>query len=147
MICQFVIGHLWGIGLKGRMNFLDLFFPEQTQDIHLYELMKQGETQGRQISRQRFQSEQNRRVQESKAQDLEKRVEQLEHDLGQAGLVIAALLEMLEDAKLLDRQSFAIRVHEMDARDGVIDGRQTPPPAPPKQPFVPKRKWNGPREG
>jgi hypothetical protein len=133
--------------LMKAMNFLDLFFPEQAQASYLNQIANQGAIIAREQSRQRFHLEQKRRVQESKTQDMEKRVEQLEHDLCQAGLVIETLLELLEEAKVLDRQSVALRAHEIDARDGVIDGQKTPPSPPPKEPFIPKRRWNGPREG
>ena len=69
---------------------------------------------------------------------------QLERDVGQAGLVIEALLELLEETKTITRQSVADRTKDIDARDGTVDGRHTPPK---KEPFVPKRKWPGPREG
>ena len=59
------------------MNFLDLFFSEQTQDIQLHELMKYDQYQATQMHRQRFAMAQNRRAQEAKTQDLEKKVEQL----------------------------------------------------------------------
>ena len=129
------------------MDFLDFFFPEQAQASHLRQIAAQNQQQALALHRERFHSAQEQRQTESRTQELESRVQKLERDVGQAGLVIEALIELLEEAGTFPREAVASRTADIDARDGTVDGRQTPPAPPPKAPFVPKRKWNGPRDG
>ena len=126
------------------MDFLDFFFPEQAQASHLHQLAATSQQQALALHRERFKQQKQRREEDSRVADMEQRIVQLERDVGQAGLVIEALLELLEESKTLDRQLVAERTAEIDARDGTVDGRHTPPQ---KEPFSPKRKWPGPREG
>lgn len=122
------------------MSFFDFFFPEQAQAAHLRKLAEQGRSQSDALHRQRVREAQERRAQLAEARGLEQRIVQLEQDLGQAGLVIEALLEILESSGTLTREALADRIHEIDARDGVVDGRITP--APP-EPFKPRNPWPG----
>ncbi len=126
------------------MDFLDFFFPEQAQASHLRQLAATSQQQALALHRERFNQQRQQRMEDSRVADMEPRIAQLERDVGQAGLVIEALLELLEEAKTLNRQAVAERTTEIDARDGTLDGRHTPPK---KEPFSPKRKWPGPREG
>ncbi|WP_395753173.1 hypothetical protein [Prosthecobacter sp.] len=126
------------------MDFLDFFFPEQAQASHLRELAALSQQQARALHRERFQQQRLRREDDSRAAEVQQRIEQLERDVGQAGLVIEALLELLEESQTLNRQLVAERTAAIDARDGTVDGRHTPPK---KEPWSPKRKWPGPREG
>lgn len=126
------------------MSFFDFFFPKQAQAIHLRDLVHD---QRLSLHRQRIAEIQRHRAEASQTRAFEERIEELERDVGQAGLVIEALLELLEEKNGLDRETILNRVNEIDARDGQQDGKLSPPPPPPKVPFTPKRKWNGPREG
>lgn len=126
------------------MDFLDFFFPQQAQASYLRDLANSSQQQARLMHRERFQREMERMAEDSRVVDLEKRVAQLEKNLGQAGLVIEALMELLEESRTLSRTAVAERTTEIDARDGSVDGKQTPPT---KEPFEPKRKWPGQRDG
>ncbi len=120
------------------MSFFDFFFPEQAQASHLRTLAEQGQSQATALHRQRYQETHQRRLEASLTKSLEQRIEQLEQDLGQAGLAIEALLELLEQSKFVSREELASRIREVDARDGVVDGFTAPPPP---EPFIPSRQW------
>jgi chromosome condensin MukBEF ATPase and DNA-binding subunit MukB len=122
------------------MSFFDFFFPEQAQASHLRRLAEQGQFQTTAVHRQRLQEAQQRRQELSRTQSLEQRIAQLEQDLGQAGLAIEALLELLEQSGVVTREALAARIQEIDSRDGVVDGRMTPPQP---EPFTPARQWPG----
>ena len=109
------------------MNFLDLFFPQQAQAEHLRDIAEATQHQAITLHRERFQREKQRREDDSRIADMEQRMAQLERDVGQAGLVIEALLELLEESKTLNRQLPAARAAEIDTRDGKLDHRHTPP--------------------
>ncbi|MEK7952344.1 hypothetical protein [Luteolibacter soli] len=120
------------------MSFFDFFFPEVAQASHLRRIADQQQSQAHQEGMQRFHDERERRWETSRNQVLEHRVEALERDLGQAGLVIEALLQMLESTGTVKREEIAARAIAIDAADGVTDGRVTPNSA---QPFLPRRTW------
>jgi hypothetical protein len=120
------------------MSFLDFIFPEVAQASHLRRIADQQQSQAHQESMRRFRDERERRLDRSHTQELEQRVEDLERDLGQAGLVIEALLQALEASGTVKREDIAARAIAIDAADGVTDGRVTPGAA---QPFLPRRTW------
>jgi hypothetical protein len=122
------------------MSFFDFFFPEQAQASHLRRLAEQGHAHSTALHRQRLQAVQQQRQEESRTRSLEQKVAQLEQDLGHAALTIEALLELLEQSGAVTREALAARIREVDARDGVADGRLTPP-AP--EPFAATRPWPG----
>ncbi|WP_395738191.1 hypothetical protein [Prosthecobacter sp.] len=126
------------------MDFLDLFFPQQAQASHLRDLAEASQRQNAAFQRERFRQQRQQREEDSRVAEVEQRIAQLERDIGQAGLVIEALLELLEESQTLNRQLVAERTTAIDARDGTVDGRRTPPK---KEPWSPRRKWPGPREG
>lgn len=65
---------------------------------------------------------------QSKAQNLEQRMLELEHHIGRLSLLNQALWELLrERAKLTDAQ-LEEKAREIDLRDGVEDGRMTDTP-------------------
>jgi hypothetical protein len=79
-----------------------------------------------------------KRIESSRTKSQEQRIEQLERELSQAGLTIEALVQLLENAKVITREELGNTIHEIDASDGVIDGKITPPE---QQLFQPKRTW------
>ena len=122
------------------MSFFDFFFPEQAQASHLRAIASQGEQSTFAAHRERIRSAQQRRLEAARERNSEKRIEQLEGDLAQAGLVIEALIELLDESGAVSRESLAQRVNKIDARDGLEDGRITPGA---NQPFEPTREWPG----
>lgn len=120
------------------MSFFDFLFPEVAQASHLRRIADQQQLQSQQDGMRRFRDERERRWEISRSQALEQRVEELERDLGQAGLVIEALLQALEASGTVKREDIAARAIAIDAADGVADGRVTPGAA---QPFLPRRTW------
>jgi hypothetical protein len=120
------------------MSFFDFLFPEVAQASHLRRIADQQQSQAHQEGMRRFRDERERRWETSRSQALEQRVEELERDLGQAGLVIEALLQALEASGTVKREDIAARAIAIDAADGVTDSRVTPGAA---QPFLPRRAW------
>jgi len=54
-----------------------------------------------------------------------RRIEELESEVGQLTIIIEALLESISDRGILSREEIANKVCDIDERDGVIDGRIT----------------------
>ncbi len=121
------------------MSLFDFFFPEWAEASHLRRLADSAELTER---RERFASHRQRH-QRLAAKQSQHRIDTLEKELEEATLVIEALIELLEEKDLATRTDLASRVHAIDARDGVVDGRLTPEA---KQPFKPNRQWEDQRE-
>jgi len=105
------------------MSFLELLFPDYATARHLRTLDEKNRTLE---VRQRVAHNRSNRLIEAKSKKANSRIEQLEQELGQASLVIEALIEKLEEKSLVSREELERLVTEIDARDGVIDGRITP---------------------
>lgn len=118
-------------------------FPDQAQASHLRRIADATDRKSRQEDRQRFRAERERRWEKSRTKDLEQRVKELENDLGQAGLVIESLIQLLDENGIVTRSQIGDRAREIDADDGVVDGKITPPSeASRSKPFLPNRKWD-----
>lgn len=125
------------------MSFFDFFFPEQAQASHLRTIAENQRHVTRREYNQRFDEEMRRRQDRHATEALEDRVAALEKDLGQAGLVIEALVQLLEDSGTLKREDLMKRAIEVDLADGLKDGKLTPPEeANRAKPFIPHRKWD-----
>lgn len=122
------------------MSLFDFLFPEQAQASYLRQLASNNAQQTALMRSQQY-TEQLRRKQavrlNTKAED---RVKELEIELAQSALVIESLISLLEEKNLVTREELKQRTSQIDAADGVIDGRITPPE---ERPFVPKRDWPG----
>jgi hypothetical protein len=94
------------------MSLFEFFFPEQAQAAQLRRLADQHRA--------------SRSAERSTRADvtlLEKRVADLEHDLGFAALLLGSLLDQLDKKGTLLRSDLAAAMHELDSIDGVADGR------------------------
>jgi hypothetical protein len=69
------------------MSFFDFFFPHVAQASHLRSIAETRRLESMHASRQRFRDERERRWDAARARSLEQQVEDLQRDLGQAGLV------------------------------------------------------------
>lgn len=124
------------------MSFFDFFFPEQAQASHLRTIAENQRYVARRESNQRFDEEMRRRQDRQATAAMEDRVAALEKDLGQAGLIIEALVQLLGESGMLQREDLMQRAIEVDLADGLNDGKLTPPEeANRSKPFVPHRKW------
>lgn len=94
------------------MSFFDFFFPEQAQATHLRTLARKSHFDRRRASRQ-----------STSLSALEKRVEELEGDLGTVSLLLGSLMAQLEENGHLDRSDLRELIEEFDAADGKVDGR------------------------
>lgn len=107
------------------MSLFDFFFPEQAQAAHLRSLAQSVRTQ-QMMARSReiasFHEERRRNFQKGRAED---RVAKLEEELAQSALVIESLISLLEEKNVFSRQDLQMRVAQIDAADGVVDGRIT----------------------
>lgn len=120
------------------MSFFDFFFPQVAQASHLRSIAETQRLESMHASQQRFREERERRWDAARDRSLEQQVEELQRDLGQAGLVIEALIQLLEEKGGLKREEIALRAAAVDASDGTTDGRITER----SRPFLPNRKWD-----
>lgn len=91
------------------MSLFDFFFPEQAQAAHLRQLASSQRTRARSESRRRTASDQ--------------RLESLEDDVGYLALVLGALLRSVDEKGVVTREEVRETVLELDAIDGVRDGK------------------------
>jgi len=117
------------------MSFFDLLFPEWAQATHLRTITEQNRTNQTQ---QRISQVRAERIATVSRNKLEHRVETLEQELGQAALVIEALMEKFEEKEIATKAEMISLIQEIDARDGFVDGRITPEKP---KPFEPKHEW------
>jgi hypothetical protein len=91
------------------MSLYDFFFPEQAQATHLRTLANQsrrGSTRKRPV--------------DSKTSS---RLADLEKDVGFVALLLAAMLDRLDEKGVVTRSDLREAVAELDEIDGVRDGR------------------------
>lgn len=127
------------IDIQNTMSLFDFFFPEEAQASHLRRI---ADTTAQTNSRARFD-----RVRQAQASSsANKRIAELESEVGQLTILVEALLEKLEEKGDLTRIELSQKIGEIDARDGVIDGRITKSkPAKKKSALPPKRKLKIPK--
>lgn len=120
------------------MSLFDIIFPEQAQAEHLRTL---AETSRQQLAFQRS-KQYSEEMERRKAIQLNftsgARIAELELEVAQSALVIEALLTLLEEKKLITREELRECSAQIDAADGVIDGKITPAQ---EKSFVPKKEW------
>lgn len=78
------------------------------------------------------------RSQTRKAKELDRRVDELEEEVGEITLVCRSLLTLLRQSGVVDPTAFEAVMADIDAEDGVIDGRVTPEDKRPKSRKPPK---------
>ena len=100
------------------MSLFDFLMPEVAQASHLRQIADSASLANTQS---RLQSA---RV-AHKEQTSSRRIQELESEVGQLTIVVEALLECLEDSKAISKEEVAKKIGDIDARDGVIDGRKT----------------------
>ena len=100
------------------MSLFDFFFPDQAQAAHLRRLADS-------TSLANTQARINRSSTVHTQSSSNKRIDELENEVGQLTIIVEALLESISDHGILTREDIARKVGEIDARDGVIDGRIT----------------------
>jgi hypothetical protein len=62
-----------------------------------------------------------------RAEALEERLEDLEHDVGEMALFVRTLWRILAEKGTIDRAEFVQVARAIDAQDGTADGRYTGP--------------------
>jgi len=100
------------------MSLYDFFFPQQAAAEHL----------GRLVQHNSFSNTMDRVNQartSSKLKNTEKRVTELENEVAQLTIVLEALLEVLGNDPNISKDAIARKIAEIDARDGVLDGKIT----------------------
>ncbi len=122
------------------MSLFDFVFPEQAQAVHLRTLAENSQREA--MSQRAAETAERLRMRQvsrlkTKTDD---RVEKLENQLAQSALIIESLVTLLDEKGVVSRDELKERVARIDAEDGVIDGKITPPS---EKPFVPKRDWPG----
>lgn len=104
------------------MSFYDYFFPELAQASHLRRL---ADSQSMANMQTRIARARTERV----ALGTRDRVSELEEEVARLNLLLEGVLETLNDAGVMTLSSLRSKVAEIDARDGVIDGKVTKPSA------------------
>ena len=100
------------------MSLFDFFFPEEAQASHLRRLADTASLAHTQARLAQARSDRSRL-------GAEKRVREVEEDVAQLTIVMEALLELFSEQGAVTRSDLARKVAEIDARDGVIDGKIT----------------------
>ena len=118
------------------MSLFDFLFPEWAEASHLRSL---AETSERRERREAFSQHRDRQRRHLAGKSTDRKIEILERELAEASLVIEALIEVLEADGKTTRADLAQRIRQIDARDGVADGKLTPAS---EQPFRSNRKWD-----
>ena len=96
------------------MALSDFFLSDG--EYHLRELVT---LQRQQMRRDRNQERRNSRAEKS----VEKKIEQLEHDLGFVSLLLASVMELLNDKGVVKRNDVKEIFKDLDLVDGVKDGK------------------------
>ena len=130
------------------MSLFDFFFPDQAQASHLRDIAR---SQRLQASRTHARAGRDPEMSDLKDQlaSAHREIDELRDELGEAALVIEALIEKLELATVITREELAALAREVDARDGVVDGKITKEePVDDNDPglklkFSSNRKWPG----
>ena len=124
------------------MSLLDFLFPEQAQASHLRGLLRHKQLEavrerhdGRAVSGEKF-DESNRRISE-----LESQLDLIKEQLAESEIVSRALVELILQSSDYTSDDLRNLIEDIDARDGVVDGRVTPDIERPKPKFVAKRSW------
>jgi len=95
------------------MSLFDFFFPQQAAASHLRAMREQQYEAMRRSA--------NTRVGESET--AEQRISELERDVGFLSLMLAGLLDLLEERGTVSREDVRKRLEALDLIDGVRDGR------------------------
>ena len=91
------------------MSLFDFFFPEEAQASHLRSLAESNSLVLTQARLARARAEQT-------CLSAEKRVAELETEVGELTIVVEALLEILEEQGVLSKVDLARKIGEIDAR-------------------------------
>lgn len=103
------------------MSLFDFFFPEQAQASHLRRLADQQQASGRNESP----IDQTIETHSFRIFELEKRVTELERDLGFVSLLLATILNTVEKKEVVSREEIHATMEQMDLLDMFKDGRLT----------------------
>ena len=102
------------------MSLFDFLFPNIAQATHL-----------RRLADATSQANMRSRLSQSRANQQHlpsnKRIQELESEIAQLTLVVEALIETLVKNGDTTREDLAARIAEIDLKDGVEDGKITPP--------------------
>lgn len=121
------------------MNLFEILFPQQAQAVHLKTLAQSSQHhQAMALRSQQIAKNQQARQELRLTHRTDQRISELENELAQSAIVIESLITLLEEKNLVSRDELKQRVQQLDATDGVIDGKLTPPN---EQPFRSNLNW------
>jgi hypothetical protein len=121
------------------MNLFEILFPQQAQAVHLKTLAENSHhRQAVELRSQQIAKNQQTRQALRLSHQTDERITELENELAQSAIVIESLITLLEEKNLVSREELKQRVRQLDATDGVIDGKITPPN---EQPFRSNLNW------
>lgn len=124
------------------MSLLDLLFPEQAQASHLRGLLRHQQLESKRTGNDRGIAAEGKLSDLSEqVADLANKVRSLEARLNESDLLTHALAEMLFQTCDYTQEDLRALIEDIDARDGVKDGRITPEKQRPVPKFVAKRSW------
>lgn len=110
------------------MDFWDLFFDSDFKQRADIEALKRSE-HARRVSR---------RHKLRQVEDMEQRIEQLEDQVGELALLCRTLLTVMREDGSIAPERFQEVMIRIDAEDGVVDGKVTPPKPPNDPPDAPE---------
>lgn len=102
------------------MSLFDFFFPEQAQAQHLRRL---ADAQTRPVRPRRSPPPFQDAEQKQEVAKLQSQIDGLEDDLGYVALILGAVMAKLDEKGALTRTDVRAALSEIDAIDGVQDGK------------------------
>ena len=119
------------------MSLFDFFFPDQAQASHLRSLVKLNQVRAYRDRKEQSRSEKTK----TRLDELEKQVDELVEELAESNLVTQALVKMITHDDPEEREHFKNLIAEIDASDGVTDGKVMPIRRKRGPKFMSKRSW------
>ena len=94
------------------MSLFDFLFPQQAAASHL-----------RRMADKQRRDERINRIRNAANENLERRIEELEHDVGILSLALAAILDSANEKEVISRDEIRDKIFELDVLDGFRDGK------------------------
>ena len=94
------------------MSLFDFLFPQQATASHL-----------RRMADKQRRDDRINRIRDAGSEHIERRIEELEHDVGVLALALAAILDSANENGAISRDEIRNKISELDVLDGFRNGK------------------------